>query len=234
MSDTDDNASTQQSNDAPSPLTLVFWGIAPWPVVWLALEIFHSAILAFIFYHGVCLAGSFALRHAKIAPAQAEKSAPIPWRNLLIGTIIINIAAVILYKFVGASIFPAEEVVPKLAQLGVTKASFWPIALYFTFINPLIEERFWRGAILRYWEKILAPTQAVFLSGAFFAAWHFLPTRLFVPSLPWLIFGLGAILFLGIGLGAIVRKTGRLTEAIFMHAFAADLPVMIILYWLLA
>jgi membrane protease YdiL (CAAX protease family) len=236
MPDKDDNTDIKQSNDAlpsPNPLTLILWSMAPWPVVWIALEVFHSAILAFIFYHGVCLMGIFALRKLPKTPTSVLIT-PIPWRNLCIGTLFVNIAAIILYKSVGQSIFPSEEVVPKLTQMGVTQASFGPIALYFTFINPLIEERFWRGTILKHWQAHLPHTQAVLLSGAFFAAWHFLPTRLFVPSLPWLIFGLASILSLGVGMGYIAQKTGRLTEAIFLHAFAADLPMMIILYWLLA
>jgi membrane protease YdiL (CAAX protease family) len=233
MPDTDDEISNDDVASSPSPLTLLLWGLAPWPVVWLALEVFHSAVLAFVFYHGVCLVGIFSLRNLP-KTSTSVLTTPIPWRNLFMGALAANTAAIILYKFVGQSIFPAEEVVPKLTQLGVTQANFWLVALYFIFINPLIEERFWRGSILRYWEKILVPAQAVFLSGAFFAAWHFLPTRLFVPSLPWLIFGLASILSLGVGMGYIVQKTGRLTEAIFLHAFAADLPVMIILYWLLA
>jgi membrane protease YdiL (CAAX protease family) len=229
------NSTTKSSSDAPSPLTLVLWGLAPWPVVWLALQVFHSAVLAFAFYHSVCLLGTYLLRKSKSEAEAASTIAntPVPWRNLFIGTVIVNILAVVIYKAVGASIFPAEEVVPKLSELGISGANFWPVALYFIFINPVIEENFWRGTILRHWQTHLPANTAIALSGAFFAAWHFLPTRLFVPNTLWLITGLLAIFSLGTGLGYIVRKTGRLTEAIFLHALAADLPIMIILYYLL-
>ena len=218
----------------PSPSLLILWGIAPWPIVWLALEVFHSAILAFIFYHGVCLAGMFFLRKNKNDTniAQSEIS-PLPWQNLILGTVVMNVLTVILYKVIGTQVFPAEEVVPKLTNLGVTQAQFWPIALYFVFVNPIIEENFWRGTILRHWQQHVSINQAIFLSSIFFASWHFLPTRLFVPNILWLLAGLGAILFLGTGLAHLVQKTGKITEAIFLHAFAADLPVMIILYLLL-
>ena len=103
----------------------------------------HSVLLAFVSYHAVCLIGGWVLREA--APRSTEKKFPIRWGALIAATIGANITTYLLYRYIGAVFFDKHLVLGKLGEWGLTPASYRFLFPYFAFVNPVVEEFFWRG-----------------------------------------------------------------------------------------
>ena len=209
-----------------------FWSLAPWPAVSAGLYLFHSALLAFALYAGVCLLGARQLGSLKFSLRTR-----LSWKVHLAVAVVANIALVSGYVFLGKWLMPVERMRESLASVGVTRASFWWLFPYFLIGNPLVEEKFWRGGIsLRLFGGF--PLGSA-ISGIFFGAWHSLPVFLFMPAWSASLTVLG-IIMVGIGLAEVASdlfeaktertRGGYLGDAVLLHALAADLPLLLILW----
>ena len=131
---------------------------------------------------------------------------------------------------------PVERMREGLFSVGVTRSSFLWLFPYFLVGNPLVEEKFWRGGLAL---KTLGgwPLRSL-ISGIFFGAWHSLAVFLFMPwwSAALATFG---VMMVGLGLGEVAsdlfddkrkERNGFLGDAVLIHALAADLPLLIILW----
>jgi membrane protease YdiL (CAAX protease family) len=134
------------------------------------------------------------------------------------------------YKILGIYVdFPA--LVGDLEiKYGITKSFFISVALWITFVNPFIEEFFWRGFVFRalnqFSKNKLHSWHIIIIAGAMFALhhavimWGWFTTPLFILVLTFL--GLAGAFF-----NWTYYKTGTIIPAIIIH-FAADATISFI------
>ena len=195
-----------------SPL---FLALLPWPAVAAGLFLFHSALWAFLFYACVCLFGSWRLGGFVCSlkpkwPVKVHLGVALASNILLVG----------LYQLFGRWLLPAELLNERLAGVGITTASFIWLFPYFLIGNPLVEELFWRGCL-----RPRGPLYTALL----FGAWHALPIFLIAPL--WVApLGVLGVMAVGFALDKVVEKTQTLGDAFVLHALAADLPLLIIVW----
>jgi membrane protease YdiL (CAAX protease family) len=189
--------------------------LLPWPAVAAGLLLFHSALLAFLLYHCVCLYGTW-----RLGGFTCSLKPRWPLRVHLGVALASNLTLVGLYVLLGKWLLPADLLLERLATVGVTPASFVWLFPYFLITNPLVEELFWRGS---------QGKGGPFYTALLFGAWHSLPLFLIAPLwvAPLAVLGIMAV---GFALGEVVEHTNTLGDAILLHALAADLPLLVILW----
>lgn len=189
--------------------------LLPWPAVAAGLFLFHSAFLAFLFYAAVCVYGTW-----RLGGFSCALKPKWPLRVHLSVALASNLVLVGLYQLLGKWLLPAELLNERLAGVGITPASFGWLFPYFLIGNPLVEEQFWRGS---------QGKGGPFYTAILFGAWHSLPIFLIAPLwvAPLAVLGIMAV---GFALGEVVERTKTLGDAILLHALAADLPLLIILW----
>lgn len=201
----------------------LFLALLPWPAVAAGLFVFHSAFLAFLFYACACLYGTW-----RLDGFSCSLRPKWPLKVHLTVALISNLVLVGLYQLLGKWLLPADLLLERLATVGVTKASFAWLFPYFLIGNPLVEELFWRGSL-----RLLSFPQGLPLPSLYvailFGAWHSLPIFLIAPLwvAPIAVLGIMAI---GFALGEVADLTQTLGDTILLHAIAADLPLLIILW----
>jgi membrane protease YdiL (CAAX protease family) len=207
----------KQSSSALPPVNGGALGLAllPWPAVAAGLFLFHSALLAFVFYHCTCLFSTWRLGgfRASLKPA-------LPLKVHALAAVASNAVLVGLYLLLGKWLLPADLLMARLAGVGITTSSFVWLFPYFLITNPVVEELFWRGS---------QGKGGPFYTAILFGAWHSLPIFLIAPLwvAPLAVLGIMAV---GFVLGEIVERTKTLGDAILLHSLAADLPLLIILW----
>ncbi len=209
-------------------------GLSPWPLVSLGLYGFHSAVAAFALYHVLCLAGGGVLRSA--APISVRQRFPLSGKYLalfvLLTVFLVNAAALLLYPRIGSIFFDPALLRSALIEYGLPPTSYTYLFPYFALVNPTAEEFFWRGSLyplLR--RRFGASPRALILTNLFFASWHYLPARVLLPPLPALL-SVCIVFLAGVFLTWIYENTHRLGWPIVVHALAADIPLLVLL-WLM-
>lgn len=221
----------EKQPEFPSPLRLILvllLCLSPWVAVWAGLYRFGSAPLAFVFYHVFCLVGGLLLRSPALPKTERVSSQR---RELLIGiTLVANVATVILYLTVGGLLLDQPAVLTQMKTRGLPTTTYFWLFPYFAIVNPLAEEFFWRGGVYGQLRKVFPNwIYAALISSAFFGAWHWLVVRLFVAphlALPATL-GIAGVGFL---LAYLYEDHRRLIYPITLHALAADVPLLIVLY----
>ena len=200
-------------------------------VVYIGLNVFHSAIAAFLLYHSLCLVGGLLLRAA--APARVARRFPINTRHLvlfaLLTGIVVNAATYFLYPHVVGVLLDAKLLRGAMAEYGLPPSTYRYLFPYFALVNPTVEEFFWRGALYPLFRQRLSDSRrATLLTAAFFAVWHYLPARvLFPPSSAFL--AVFVVFLAGILLTSVYEQTHHLGWPITLHALAADIPLLLLL-----
>jgi membrane protease YdiL (CAAX protease family) len=202
--------------------------LLPWGVVWLGLYRFGSAPLAFLLYHIACGVGGWLL--GSPALPRTERVSPLR-RRILLGVILsANVATVLLYLTAGSLLLDKPAVLSQMKTSGLPSSTYFWLFPYFALVNPLAEEYFWRGGIYaRLRPSFPHWTQAALITSAFFGAWHWLVVRLFVSpalALPATL----AIAGVGFLLTYLYEDHRRLIYPIALHALAADVPLLVLLY----
>ena len=193
----------------------LFLALLPWPAVAAGLFLFHSAFLAFLFYASVCLFGTW-----RLGGFSCSLKPKWPLRVHLGIGLASNVLLVGLYQLFGKWLLPAELLNGRLAEVGITPASFAWLFPYFLMGNPLVEELFWRGCL-----RARGPLYTALL----FGSWHSLPIFLVAPL--WVApLGVLGVMAVGFALDKVVEKTQTLGDAILLHSLAADLPLLVILW----
>jgi hypothetical protein len=173
---------------------------------WVALIGFHAGLLpVVILYRRMLLPRLFA-PVSKVALFMVASS------GLLAGVIL-----VLLWPFLGIS----SGFAARLAALGLSEAVWLPFILYFTLINPWLEEAYWR-IILFSPSHFLAPVDFLF------AGYHLIILSLFL-SIYWSLLGFTILVLAGWFWRQISRYTDSLLPAVFAHTLA-DLSILLVLF----
>ena len=96
-------------------------------------------------------------------------------------------AIVLFYVFVARHAFDLSAMGPTVAEAGIdSRVKYVAVALYWTFVNALIEEYVWRWFVATRLEVLTPRWVAIVLSAVFFSVHHYVALGAYVaPSAAW-------------------------------------------------
>lgn len=217
---------------------LGFFMLMPWFWVSYGFYVAHDFKMAFLLYQvlgclvpALLLSGGRPWRSFLNIKALFIKNRP-HWKLMIAGCVIGNgviLGGWMLFK----TVFFWRDLPIRLSAIHFrTMHDFLDSAFLLVILNPVLEELFWRGSIYPGLKQHLSRRKAWLLSAFFFGAWHWIVIQFFFPPVLSIIIT-GFIMITGGFLIWLYEKTGSLMVPIVIHALAADLPVIIVLYWIM-
>lgn len=96
------------------------------------------------------------------------------------------------YAALGAAMLDPELFRAKMQEIGMSNRTvFIGLAVYWIFVNSLLEEYVWRWFVTQQWQKLLRPWPAVVLSALCFTLHHVLITQVYLSWSAVLIVNVG-------------------------------------------
>ena len=195
--------------------------IAP-VLVYLAVAVgifqFHNAWGALIGFHAAILA-SLLIAKPNIPLKILITNHNFNWvllSVLLCGSS--GITVYFLWNWFGA----ASDLRTQVESLGLNQATWIPFIMYFTFINPWVEEYFWRGFLG-------STTSSLHISDFLYSGFHGLVMLSKVQSAS-IFFALAALVVAGWFWRQVAREGRGLLAPVLGH-MAADLTILLAVYW---
>jgi len=193
--------------------------IIPYITIGIGLLIFHNAWLAILSYHaGIIAVILSAKTRISLKQAFQGKKAWIPIITALVGAG----GGLLLYVLWPLLSVP-DDISLYIRSIGLNEQT-WPVFLaYFTIINPLIEEYYWRG-------YLAFAARGITLNDFLFSGYHLLVLAGHMEAI-WLL----AVFFV-LAAGAwfwrqMNRLNGGLLASVVSHV-SADITVILTIYYL--
>jgi membrane protease YdiL (CAAX protease family) len=215
-------------------LGVLCWTLIPSLAIWLGLYQFKSALITFVLYHGVCLTPAIIWGRNLWGPTWNKPS----WRELalLISTgTVFCVVTVILYELIGTKCLSNENALNLINRYA---ASNWYLLVFLSafifFVNPFLEEIFWRGVVLNELDTWHTRPKHFGLvwSSCSYALFHYLIFRLVLfPGFAEI--GIVMLAFFGASLAILYRKTGSIVTTAIAHGLLTDLAVVALIVDLL-
>lgn len=174
---------------------------------WAALLGFHSAILL-----------SLVFARSQFPLKTLFKTNNVRW--VLLCVILSGSAGIFLYLF-WSSLGIAGDLSAHIAVLGLNSSSWIPFSVYFSLVNPFIEEYFWRG-------YLGSPTKNLHISDFLYAGFHalILIGNVKVTSI---LYGLIVLALAGWFWRQVARTDNGLLAPVLGH-MAADVTILVVVY----
>lgn len=187
------------------PYAAVYVGMVTLQSAWGALLGFHLALLPAL------------TRNWAQAPLRLL---PVSWRLTTLVALTGLVAGLGLW-WLWPSLGIQADYPARVAALGLSGFIWLPFMAYFTLVNPLLEEAYWRG-LLGSPSYFLRPVDFLF------AGYHLLILALFVHW-PFLLLAVGILALASWFWRQVSRSTGSLLPVVLAHALA-DLSILVVLY----
>lgn len=192
--------------------------IPPYLAVWVGLFFFKSAWGALLGFH---IAVLFVLVWLKPKTPLAVLFKPVPLSSI-VGNVLLcsagGLGLYLLWNFLGIR----PELQNTLQSLGLSGITWFGFTAYFSLVNPIIEEYFWRG-------ELGNETRSFFIGDLAYAGYH-----VFVlwekAQLYSVILAVVALVFIGWFWRQVYRRDGSLLAPILGH-MAADLSILLAVYF---
>jgi len=189
----------------------------PYITVWLGLYVFKNAWAAILGYHiGIVLLVTLAGAWPRLG--EFRPTMPV-WQVLVFGLTgcMAGISVYFLWPFIHVS----PQLTDALPGWGLTPR-VWPLFIaYSTFINPWLEEAYWRG-----WLGNTA--QHPIVQDAFFAGFHLVILAPFFPA-PWLAVAFIVLAVSGWMWRQVTRAEKSLLASSLFH-MAADVSILLVVW----
>jgi membrane protease YdiL (CAAX protease family) len=185
--------------------------------VGLGLFLFDNAWGALIGFHLVIIA-SLLIARPKVPVKSLITNHNVRW--LVLSVVLCGSSGITLYilwNWFGA----AADLPAQVEALGLNQATWIPFILYFTLVNPWIEEYFWRG-------YLGSNTTRPYISDFLYAGFHGLILLSKVQTLS-IFFALATLVVAGWFWRQIARKDQGLLAPVLGH-MAADLGIVLAVY----
>ncbi len=186
----------------------------------LGLYAFHSAWVAFGFYHGLILIVMLSEKNRSYWP---ELIVGWDWR-VGVGAIVFGLGGGVVLCFLAPLAgFDSLMIGPVLSRLGLQGGSWLLFVFYHSLINPWFEEVFWRG-------KLGSNKKGPVLNDLFFAGYHILVLILFLDWI-WILLAAVILTIAGWLWRQIRQQRQGLLLPVISH-MSADASIMAVVYWL--
>lgn len=195
--------------------------IAPF-VVYLAVGLgifqFHHAWGALIGFH-IAIIASLLIGRSKIPLKTLVTSHNFKW--ILLSVVLCGSSGITLY-FLWNWFGAATDLPTQVQSLGLNQSTWIPFIMYFTLINPWVEEYFWRG-------YLGSDTTKPYISDFLYSGFHglILLSKVQTGSI---FFALIALVVAGWFWRQVAREDKGLLAPVLGH-MAADLTILLAVYW---
>ena len=191
--------------------------VLPYLAVGIGLLWFQNAWFALLGFH-FAIVLSILLARSRIPVQILFKSNDVRWVALSI--ILCSSSGISLY-FLWSYFGIIGDLSTHVASLGLNSANWIAFIAYFTLVNPLIEEYFWRG-------YLGSPTKSLYVSDFMYAGFHalILIGNVQVSSI---IYSLVVLVLAGWFWRQIAREDGGLLTPVLGH-MAADFMILVVVY----
>lgn len=196
--------------------TRLGWVFLPYLAVFLGMIFWHSAWGALLGFHLALLPVLLPNRRTISPRFFSSVSLKLLLPALLVG-LLAGPSLWLLWPLAG---LPADFSA-RVAALGLTGIVWLPFILYFTLVNPWLEEAYWR-------QVLTSASKFPALVDFLFAGYHLIILGLFV-SLPWLCFTFIILTLAGWFWRQVSRYTDSLLPAVVSHLLA-DFSILLVLY----
>ncbi len=199
----------------PVETTLKIAGIiSPYLAVILGVFVFKSGTFAVLLYHLILLICIISLNRKKTLKLLVSGFRPCYWPLICLGGLLPG--AVIFYLWPWAR-QETINLAHTMDSVGLSNVSFTAFALYACFVNPFLEESFWRGCFKpKSW--LPGPVDVLF------AGYH--AVVMFPVAKPaFVIFSFLALAFVGWIFRQFYRLTGGLAIPVLIH-IVADITIV--------
>jgi len=204
---------------ASTSLSVQLSPILAYLAIWTGLFRLHSAWAALLGFHAVIII-SLLIYRPNIPVALLFKSKNIKW--IILNLLLCGSSGIVLY-FLWPIFGIANDLPAQLQSLGLASFTWLAFTAYFSLVNPLIEEYFWRGFLG-------SNSKNLYISDPVYAGYHALV--LLGKALPFLIlFAVILLTIIGWFWRQIAREDGGLLAPVLGH-MAADFSIMLCVYWM--
>lgn len=178
---------------------------------------FHSAWGALVGFH-LAIIVSLLIAKPNIPVTVLFKSTNLKW--ILLSVLLCGSSGITLY-FLWDKFGPTNDLPTQVEALGLNTKTWFPFIAYFTLVNPLVEEYFWRG----YFGN---PTKSLYIYDFIYSGFHglILIGKVHTYSI---LFGLSVLVFVGWLWRQIAREDQGLLAPLLGH-MAADFTILMAVY----
>jgi hypothetical protein len=194
--------------------------IPPYLAVWAGLFLFQNAWLAMFGLH-IAILLVLAFSHPNVSAAILFKSRNIKW--IIFNILFCSVSGIVLHYLLPWFVSSAN-LTAQLSKLGLNRFNLPVFIAYFSLVNPVIEEYFWRVSLGN-------ETKGFYIGDLLYAGYHVIVLINQVPILMTLL-AMVCLTFIGWFWRQVKREDGGSLAPVLGH-MAADLSVMLAVYLLI-
>lgn len=203
--------------------------LGPTVMIFIGLQMFENLLITFVLFYGWL----FFVPLLSEEPLRIGLASHLLKRSVMIG----SMSGIIFFLFVFLSLYGLHQyfidiraLQSLLVKWGFSGYGIIGFLLVFVFVNPILEEVYWRGFVFERLSRSENSKKVIVVTALFYTLYHFLSVMpMFQSGMNLLV-----ILFVFIGglyWGYMRDKIGSIIGTILCHAFA-DLGIVCV-YWFL-
>ena len=197
-----------------SPTIMIFFGLVTFKNVPITFVLFYGWLLLFSIFH-----------HRK----RQQQKLTITAKPILVGFISGLICLAAIYGtayFLKSSFFNLTELRKLLIEWNFTGANVFWLVLILIFINPILEEKYWREFMQGELESKVGVAASITITAFFYSLYHLLSVY-FIFSFPFNLLAVIPVFLAGVMWGLIRYKLNSIIAPIISHVLA-DLGIMLV------
>ena len=187
-------------------------------VVGLGLFIFHNAWIALLAFHFAIIASLFFAK-PNVSVSVLFKSKSFLW--VILSVLLCGSSGLTLYFF-WDYFGVARDISQQVESFGLNTSTWVGFILFFTLVNPWVEEFFWRG-------YLGSPTRGLHISDFLYSGFHAL-ILIGKVQISAIIYTVTVLVLAGWFWRQMMRQNGGLLAPVLGH-MAADLTILLAIYW---
>lgn len=193
--------------------------VPPYLAVWAGLFLFHSAWGALVGFHAAILLALFWLKPSLSFDIVWK---PTSWRSVMTSISLCSLGGFSLYLLWDA-LGIAADLSAKILALGLDDKLRFGFVVYFSLINPFMEEYFWRGALG-------SSSKSFYIGDLVYAGFHalILWDKAHILSI---VLAISVLTFIGWFWRQVYRRDGSLLAPALGH-MAADFSILFVVFYI--
>ncbi|RLQ94342.1 CPBP family intramembrane glutamic endopeptidase [Falsibacillus albus] len=198
--------------------------LGPAIMIFIGLQLFNSVRITFCLFYGWLLVIPMSIKITICKEKKVSLSS-----SIILGTVsglLCGAAFLITCSLFLTKLFDLESLKSQLIEWNFSGSHVFLLVFILVFINPLLEEMYWRTFMLNMLKETIGPAKSILVTAFFYSLYHLLSL---IPMFVWPFPIVAALpVFLaGVLWGIFKEKTGTNTASIISHIFA-DLAIMFV------